>query len=336
MRTFPLLFALLGSQAALAIDWAEIPYRYSALTEAQLGKVFPLRVLPALDPQKPVPGALTVGPSGAHWSWLLREDDRPGQPVTLSGKDKAGQPWQVILGELGGCAPWRVFSGDVDGDGVQDALVAQQTCGNGLAAPLAVSVITFDAQGRPLLFNKSSYFDLGEQPGVGALRDLDGDGKAEWLDMRFGNGYWATRVYQARQGQWQTVGKLAGQSYPQFVRFTDAPNHQLAQPKGKAAWLSEQAQPMWQGKLQRITVQDDGDQAWRVRLQVRLDSGKSVSCDLAEEAVWLDERSAGRKVYGDLTAAGAALRTLRAGTVVQGQGQLAAGGCQPAQIRTGR
>ncbi len=335
MRTLPLLLSLLCSQAALAIDWEEIPYRYSALDEAQLGKVFPLRELPALDSQKPVPGALAVGPSGAHWSWQLREDAHGGQPVTLSGKDKTGQPWQVSLGELAGCAPWRVFSGDVDGDGVADAIVLRQTCGNGLSAPLAISAITFDAQGRPLLFNKTSYFDLGDQPGVGALRDLDGDGKAEWLDMHFGGGYWVTQVYQARHGAWQSISKLAGQSYPQYVRFTEASNHQVTALKTKTAGLSDETRPSWTGKLQRLTVQDDEDQSWRVQMSIRLANGKTASCNLAEETVWLDERSAGRKVYGDLSAAGAALRTLQAGTTIQGQGQLDTSGCAPARIRTG-
>ena len=66
-----------------------------------------MREQTALDAQQAVPGALAVGPSGAKWSWQLREDEHPGQPVTLYTNAPLG-PTQVVLPSF---APQRLPAG---------------------------------------------------------------------------------------------------------------------------------------------------------------------------------------------------------------------------------
>lgn len=331
---------LLLNSNTWAADADSLPYAYLPMSGAALGKVFTLRAVATLGAgQTPPSGALnvTLG-GGSRFTWRERDDEKdlPAEPLTLRGKDQAGQPWQVSLDEVGGCAPTKVLQGDLDGDGRQDGVIVRPTCGNGLAAPLVVSIITFEANGRPLLFTRSTYFDEGEAAAVGALRDLDGDGKAEWLEANWRSGYWAVSAYQLANARWQAVSSpFAGQTYPQYTRFTQLPNHRATTPPAAARWLPDYANstPWFNGQLRSLQVKTQEGDDPIITLQLRDATGKTQNCRLPSDVIWVKETRNGRTIWGALNTA-PALAMLRATkpTALKLFGHTDAKACSPSMV----
>jgi hypothetical protein len=77
--------------------------------------------------------------------------------------------------------------------------------------------------------------------GVEDLLDLQGNGRAQLLDMQFSDGYWVTDLYQVKEAHWQRVNGWFGQlHYPALSRFTYRP----MTPPVKRRWkLSMRALP---------------------------------------------------------------------------------------------
>lgn len=145
--------------------------------------------------------------------------------LSLSGLDRAGKSWHVDLFKLYGCSDGaHVYEGDVDRDGVVDAVLLMATCANGLAPTNVLTVVTFDSEGRPVPFDAGGYFQ--EQPkGIDSLVDLNGDGRADLVYMNFDDGYWITNIYSVDKAQWRRVnGPFAGRRFPLYTRFTNRPN----------------------------------------------------------------------------------------------------------------
>jgi len=151
----------------------------------------------------------------------------PSNQIRFSGKDLAGKPWTVTAdAERGG----GLYSADLDHNGIVDLIYVSYTGGNGLAPPMHVLTLMFDAVGRPVPAEMDGYFEI-DGHGLKDLVDLDSDGRAELIRQSYDDGYWIMSLYEARDAHWQLIhGEHAGRQYPLYTRFTNRPNKVPATP----------------------------------------------------------------------------------------------------------
>jgi hypothetical protein len=137
--------------------------------------------------------------------------------IQFSGTDVAGKRWIVTGGGMMGGA---LYSADLDHNGRTDIIYAAYTGGNGLAPPMHVLTLLFDATGRPVPSEMDGYFEIDER-GLQDLIDLDGDGRAELIRQAYDDGYWITSAYEARDAHWHRIrGEHASRGFPIYTRFT--------------------------------------------------------------------------------------------------------------------
>lgn len=207
---------------------------YLPLTRSELSRRFPITYVGTLGltrpgyfedmTDKPIPSNIGIGPSGA--TIKATSDDY----LIISGLDKAQKSWSVELGASPSYA-CRFYRGDLDKDGIQDAVLLFPTGGNGLAPTSHILTITFDGTGRPVTFEAEGYFqDLDGK--LFDLVDLNRNGRADLIYMNFDSGYWITNIYEVRDARWRRVaGRHGNRSYPLYTRFTNNENHRPTAPK---------------------------------------------------------------------------------------------------------
>lgn len=208
---------------------------YLPLTSAEMGRRFPVKFIAETGGGRPghfgtgsdgaaAPAKMSVGPSGSTF-----EMDEDGKAI-IKGRDKGGAAWRVRLGNLSGYGS-RLYTSDLDRDGVQDLVILSPTGGNGLAPTSHLSTLTFDEKGRPVPFEADGYFQEDAR-GIFDLFDIDRDGRAELLYMNFDDGYWITTLYEAEGGRWRHVtGAHGRRTYPLYTRFTNRPNRRPTVPR---------------------------------------------------------------------------------------------------------
>jgi hypothetical protein len=201
----PVLLALVLPVAAGAFDTDSLP-----LSEDERLQRFAQQHLYSSERCEPgtheVPEA---GPGG------LRVE-QSGARLALTGKDRGGRPFRVRMAlEQGPCALYRA---DVDKDGTQDLLVLSSR-GSGAKGPRAwLTVVLFDAAGRPVPWAAEGPF-VGDEHGVEDVLDLDGDGQAEVVRQEAGERYWLASLYEARGARMQRVQGAHGErSWPLATR----------------------------------------------------------------------------------------------------------------------
>jgi hypothetical protein len=205
---------LLGILFALPL-WA-LEGSFVPLTDKELSQYrFRLKEDFVLDYGKN--GQFAAGIGGAS----IAPDHESDANFLVSGRDRAGKPWLVNLGRLHNATGWaRVFTADLDKNGIRDAVIWQPNPGNGMAPSSSIRIITFEKNGRPLLFGDWGFYGVDEK-GVEDLLDINRDGSAELLSMQFGYGYWINNLYQVKNARWQRVrGKFGRLRYPALTRFT--------------------------------------------------------------------------------------------------------------------
>ena len=208
---------------------------YLPLTKAETDRRFPVKLLGETGGGRPgyfgtgsdgaaAPARMSVGPAGASF-----EMDEEGRAV-INGQDRDGAAWRVRLGHLSGYGS-HLYTADLDRDKVNDLVILSTTGGNGLAPTSHLFALTFDEQGRPVPFEAEGYFEYGERS-IFDLLDLDRDGRAELLYMKFDEGYWVTTLYEAAGGHWRRVeGAHGRRTYPLYTRFTRRPNRRPTVPQ---------------------------------------------------------------------------------------------------------
>jgi hypothetical protein len=200
---------------------------YLPLTSSELGTPFKLKRLGIMRSESPELHTAT-GPTGS--TYKIRTGG-PSTTLVLEGRDNSDRMWLVDLIPLWGCAGGsQVYEGDLDSDGIQDAVVVTRTCGNGLAPSSHVVTVTFDHDGRPVPFEAEGYFEC-LPAGIDSLVDFNRDGKADLVFMNFNDGYWITNIYSLNDGRWKRVtGHFGPRSFPLYTRFTNAPNTRAVTP----------------------------------------------------------------------------------------------------------
>lgn len=299
-----LLLLCCYSLAQAAPDYDSLPYRYLPLSMTEMGKPFPLKWIRELDQNRadlPQKLNVSIGLSGAQLSWRNEQDERPGQPLTATGKDNAGKPWRVQIGWLRSCAPTQLYQADLDNNGIQDLVLITETCGNGLAPSTEIHLLTFESNGRPILLTLDSYFSE-EKHTIPALVDMNHDGRAELIDMRYGGGYWAANVYQVEQARWQRVqGEFAQRSYPLYTRFTQRGNRVAVTPPTAAARAIidfSNTTSLMTGKL--LSMAASRQEYHENDVVITIKDSKNQVCTLTENwAITLD-RASGRTILAAL------------------------------------
>lgn len=314
---------------------------YLPLSRAETSRRFPVKLLGETGGGRPghfgiggdgapAPARMQVGPSGA--SFEMDEDGR----AVMSGKDAGGGAWRVQLGNLSGYGS-RLYTADLDRDGVGDLVIVSPTGGNGLAPTSNLMALTFDERGRPVLFEADGYFQEDAR-GLFDLLDLDRDGRAELLYMNFNDGYWVTTLYEAEGGRWRRVeGTHGRRTYPLYTRFTSRANRRPTTPRpGRHPFtpdLSNTA-PALRGTLASYEWADLS-QSEDVKLFVNAGSERVVCSPLAWFGSFgvVADSAAGREVvtvYGNEAAARALLdEALKSKSEVTLYGRRAAEGCSP-------
>jgi hypothetical protein len=245
---------------------------YIPLSRAELGKPFRLKFIGEFDSEHPI-STVGIGLSGAQ---LQFTDQRS---VMITGRDAAGKPWSVESW-VGVLNSGSLYVGDLDRNGIADAVLIVSTGGNGLAPSRHIKTIMFDSSGRPVFFEADGYFRT-ERDGIAELVDMDGEGRAELVHMNFDDGYWITNVYKAVNARWQKVaGRLGRRDFPLFTRFTYRPNHTAVSPmRGRHPFgpdLSDNA-PRLTGRL--ISYKwADVEQSGNILLSLKKANGNAVAC----------------------------------------------------------
>lgn len=201
---------------------------YLPLTPSELGPPYKLKRLGIVG-SRSTELHTAAGPSGS--TYKVRTGGKASGTLVLQGKDKSDRMWQVDLIPLWGCAGGsQVYEGDLDSNGIKDAVLLTATCGNGLAPRSHIVTVTFDKDGQPLPFEAEGYFE-SLPAGIDSLVDLNRDGKANLVFMNFDDGYWITNIYALNDARWKRVtGRFGPRSFPLYTRFTGVANSKAVIP----------------------------------------------------------------------------------------------------------
>lgn len=314
---------------------------YLPLSRAETDRRFPVKFIGETGGGRPgyfgtgkdgavAPARMKAGPAGS--SFAMDEDGG----AVIEGKDKGGAPWRVRLGNLSGYGS-RLYTADLDRDGVQDLVIVSPTGGNGLAPSSHLFALTFDEKGRPVPFEADGYFEEDKR-GVFDLLDIDRDGRAELLYMNFDDGYWITTLYEVQGGHWRRVeGARGRRTYPLYTRFTNRPNRRPTVPaSGRKPFMPDlsNAAPVLRGTLAAYEWADI-KQSENIKLFVNASDGR-VTCS---PVAWFGsfgvvaDSAEGREVitiYGNEEAAKALLETaVNDRSEVTLYGRRSAEGCSP-------
>lgn len=314
---------------------------YLPLTKAETSRRFPVKLLGETGGGRPghfgtgsdgtpAPVRMSVGPSGSTF-----EMDEEGRAV-IKGRDSGGAEWRVRLGNLSGYGS-NLYTADLDRDKVNDLVIVSPTGGNGLAPTKHLIALTFDEKGRPIPFEADGYFEEDAR-GIFDLLDIDRDGRAELLYMKFSEGYWVTTLYEAEGGHWRRVEGAHGRhTYPLYTRFTHRPNRRPTVPRAGSKPFTpdlSNVAPVLRGRLDSYEWADVS-QSEEVKLFVEA-NGARVEC---RPVAWygtfgvVADSSEGREVvtvYGNEEAAKELLdAALKAKSEVTLYGRRAAEWCSP-------
>lgn len=211
---------------------------YTPISSKDTAKKFKLKTVISKDLKK---GAiLPIASAKMH----LSETD---ENIYIEGTDIKGKPWQFKKKFAG--LGTTFLTGDLDKNGVEDIILLQATGGCGLAPSHCLTIITFDKNKTPFVFETFGYFNWDDVANddtpkkstcfVDDIIDLDGDGRAELLvnELTSASGktkyrsFWRTTILACKNARWQMLKSYQGNKLPMVVRYTNKPNVKLiAQP----------------------------------------------------------------------------------------------------------
>ncbi|WP_298608968.1 hypothetical protein [uncultured Thiothrix sp.] len=223
MRTLSLSIGLILTSFFSAVPSYAFFDDYLPLSAAETQKRVPIKHLGTLEPSKLI-SPLQLG------NYQVQLSTRSEEELVLSGTTTSQGKWSVVLDSPSAIFPTEVYQADLDSNGQQDLILLKPTGANGLAPSQHLSVLTFDTTGQVSLWQVEGYF-ASDKKGIVDFLDLNNNGRAELVFMAYGDGYWQTALYEAKEGKWTQVhGKFAGKTYPLLTRFTFKPNHNIAHP----------------------------------------------------------------------------------------------------------
>lgn len=193
----------------------------------------------ALKPVK-VSGTLREGKpiSALGCTFKITEDSNE---LEIQGKGTSARPWKILKHYYGlGTA---IFSADLDRNGKQDFVLLQATGACGIAPPAVLTIILFDKNNFPNIYEFSGFASMDGDDWEGKRKvayiddivDLNGDGKAdivtEQLDYADVRGktrsFWRTVLYSASAAHLQKRTRYRGYTTPMIVAYKYKANHRV-------------------------------------------------------------------------------------------------------------
>ncbi|MBS1811607.1 MAG: hypothetical protein JST84_25825 [Acidobacteria bacterium] len=265
----------------------ELTDSYLPLSKAETARRFPLKyegtfTRGELDPEeKPKPTLLpervNIGVAGAQIAKQTTEDS---EELTITGQDKNGKDWSVMLGGTTVNHGFRFYSADLDKNGIRDGVILAATMGNGTAPTMHITTLTFDESGRPILFEIEGYFHAVKD-GIFDVVDMDRDGAAEIIYLNHSDGYWVTNIYECSNARWTRVnGKHAERKFPLYTRFTNRPNRVAVTPKvGRNPESDDLSNATARISGQLLSYKwADVNASEDIVLKVKTSTGKTIEC----------------------------------------------------------
>lgn len=207
---------------------------YTPISPKDKAKKFKLKTVVSEGLKKDA--VLPIGPGQMH---LI--DSNAGEPqLIIEGKDKSGKAWRFQKPFAGLGTTFMV--GDLDKNGNDDIILMQATGGCGLAPMCCMTILTFDRNKKPFVFEFFGFFnwqDVASGPTpkkancyCDDIIDLNGDGKAEIILIELSSSenkgkyhsFWTTSIYTCKDAVWQRLATYNNQKLPMQVRYTLKPN----------------------------------------------------------------------------------------------------------------
>jgi len=179
---------------------------------------------------------LAIGSGQMHLA-----DSKENEPqLIIEGKDKSGKPWRFQKPYAGLGTTFML--GDLDKNGHDDIILMQATGGCGLAPMYCMTILTFDKDQKPFVFEFFGYFNWDdvandEKPKkpfcyCEDILDLNGDGRAEIVLTQLSSSenkgkyhsFWTTTMSTCKDARWQQLPFYNGNKLPLQVRYTIKPN----------------------------------------------------------------------------------------------------------------
>jgi hypothetical protein len=273
-KRFAAALLLLNLTLAASIT-AQAAFReYLPLTGAELGRPFAMKYLGEIASRPGTQMRLDIGVYAASLAYTEETE------LILTGKDRADNPWSVGLGSA--CGSGEGYTADLDRNGQRDFVYVVPTCGNGLAPSHHLVAVTFEQDGRPVRFEAEGYFEA-DPKGVFDLRDIDGDGRAEFIYMNHSDGYWITNLYTASNARWRRIEGRFGRrpGYPLHTRFTNRPNRRAVRPApGRRPFAPDLSNdvPRLRGLKLRSYRWANVSQSEDIELNFEAGEGRQVKC----------------------------------------------------------
>jgi hypothetical protein len=146
--------------------------------------------------------------------------------VVIRGEGDAGDPWTVVAKVSRGVGFTEAWHGDIDANGRADLIILQHfPKSGGCGSTSQLTTLMVDSRGRPVPWEIVSSIDLHRAlyeevtdialprlppPGVAELVDLDGDRRAEFVQIECFDGETSIRaVYEVEDARWRQVSTSA-------------------------------------------------------------------------------------------------------------------------------
>lgn len=207
MRRLPLLLLLAAAGSAVNLDYCPIP---RTILEARR---FAQRPLGDCVHDQEREARLIL--AGRPIIFRMRDGW-----TEISGQTSPGKPWRVRTGAFTlGCS---AIAADFDRNGRADLLIGTGNFGTSLAPWSRLFFLLFDTAGHPVPWQMYGFFTESKGKTVEDLLDINGDGRAELLDMQSGEHYWSTGLYEARDARWRRVeGRWGGFRFPLWTQSAE-------------------------------------------------------------------------------------------------------------------
>lgn len=243
---------------------------YTPLSAKDRAKKFKLKTVVSKDLKKNA--ILPIAGAKMHLGQSESDDN-----IYIEGVDARGKEWkfQKRFAGLG----TTFLTGDLDKNGEEDIILLQATGGCGLAPSYCLTVLTFDKNKTPFVFETFGYFNWDDLANDDVPKkstcfaddflDLDGDGRAEIVinELTSANGktksrsFWRTTILTCKNARWQMLKTYAGNKLPMVVRFTNKPNVSIIPqpPYNLTAFEDPSSMPESLWKTGRLTAFKKGD-----------------------------------------------------------------------------
>lgn len=205
--------------------------------------------------QKRLLAEINPGQKSVIAEGITMNNDADG--LSISGTTKTGKQWAVSTDNIG--LGGSLYQVDLDKNGAMDYVVLAATGACGIAPTTRLTLLMFNSDGIPMVFELVGYFEGGPR-GVADIFVQHKNGEQFLIAQQLiyskvankDRNYWRWHLYKAKNGLLtDQVATINGTRFPLFVSYTNKANHQSS---NLSSWLEQQTKSQ-HAKLREIPVQ---------------------------------------------------------------------------------